>query len=169
MMILPCPTNNLLLHITGYTYWVGYSEPNKSTYHIQVSSDKAEYSIKFINHNWHILKWGTTRWRTHVSKYFNKKDQEYLELGWYDINDPEHLDHIPLTNVLQIKLPLWTASVDYHFPRDPDSPILNKDKEEEEEKHKEKPSPEELAPRKATLLRLQGAVSLISVRVLDFK
>ena len=74
MVILPHPTDNLLAHISGCVYWVGYFELNKSAYHIQDPSDKAEYPIEFINHNWHVLEWGATGWRMHASKYFNKKD-----------------------------------------------------------------------------------------------
>ena len=56
IVILPCPTDDLPAHILGCAYWVRYSEPNKSAYHIQDPSDKAEYPVKFINHNWHMLK-----------------------------------------------------------------------------------------------------------------
>ena len=146
MVILPHATDDLPAHISGRTYWVGYSEPNKSTYHIQDPLDKMEYPVELINHNWHVLEWGPTGWRTHMSKYFNKKDREYLGLGWYDANDPEHLDYVPLTIVA--KPPSRTTSVDYHSPRDPDPPVADDDKEPTEEN--EETSPEEPAPRKAT-------------------
>ena len=149
-VILPCPTDNLSPHISGHTYWVGYFEPNKSTYHIQDPLDKVEYPIKFINHNWHVLEWGATGWRTHASKYFNKKDREYLGLGWYNVNNPKHLDHVPLTNVVNLKPLSRMALVDYHSPREPDPPVPDEDEEEKSVEDKEETSPEELAPRKAT-------------------
>jgi hypothetical protein len=55
-----------------------------------------EYAVKFINDRWHILDWGPMGWRTQASKYFHKKEREYLGLGWYAKSDPEHLDYTPL-------------------------------------------------------------------------
>ena len=56
-VILSYPTNDLLAHIVGHVYWVGYSKLKKSAYHIKDQTDKVKYPIEFINHNWHILKW----------------------------------------------------------------------------------------------------------------
>ena len=100
------------------------------------------------------MVWGSTGWRTQVSKKLNKEQKERLGLRWYITSDPEHPNYRPLDLLDEPLNPITkgkekvmrSSSTNLHSPRDP-LPLFNNDEDDELEEPPAEWSPDEPIPR----------------------